>query len=150
MFPLTDLSLLFTALLIIAFLCFGLIVLVGMMICKRFVRHNCSESITRPILPTPLTSDNEAILANLVTKIDKNHEEDLKRSKGDRIERLMFGLYGFALAALGLTVSMLTMGEIIAAVVVGLMAMVFFFTGVNAYVHLKKYKDLNWHNFWGD
>ena len=36
MFPLTGLSILFTALLIIVFLCLGLIVLLGILICRRF------------------------------------------------------------------------------------------------------------------
>lgn len=69
MFPLTDLSILFTALLIIAAICLGLLVLLGMLISKRFNGSN------PPPNPQPVNPQNNAPqppnqLQDVIEKLD--------------------------------------------------------------------------------
>ena len=90
------------------------------------------------------------MLANLTAKIDNNHAEDVKRSKADRIEQIMLVLYGFALATTGLTLAVLSLHETIPTIISGIMAFGFWFLGLSAFRHLKKYKDTSWRNFWGE
>ena len=71
MFPLTDLSMLFTALLIIAFLCLGLVVLLGILICRRFNWNHppaAPTTNTTPIPQQPLPPDQfrEVILGTSI------------------------------------------------------------------------------------
>ena len=44
-------------------------------------------------------------IEELSNKIDKYHEEDIKRAKNERCENLSFISFGFALAATGLAVT---------------------------------------------
>ncbi len=151
MFPLTDLSILFTALLIILILCLGLILLVGLIISKRFKKHNCSVATQQPIQAIlPPTTNTEAMLVNIITKIDNNHAEDVKWAKGNRIEQIAFVLWSFALASLGLAVAAFTMQAYPATIGSSVAAIWFFLFGQAALVHLRKYKNIDWHNFWDD
>ena len=141
MFPLNDLSILFTALLIIAFAFLGLFVLFGLLICKSLNKNRCPPHQI-PVVPTP-PPDTEITLATLNQKIDTYHAEDIKRANKDRYERISFIAWGFALSTLGLAIAVLKTSVgvwVWVPIVVFMMATAFFIIGWIANDNAKKYK----------
>jgi hypothetical protein len=89
MFPLTDLSILFTALLIIALLCIGLIVLLGILICKK----SCRERNIPLNLP-PVENQAQATPSSQLTSAPS----DLENIKKEVILGTNIAIYGLAFA----------------------------------------------------
>jgi hypothetical protein len=75
MFPLTDLNVLFVTILVIAFICLGLLILLGITICKRFRENNPAIPPTPPT-PTPLpTPPQTNQLKDVIDKLDSAKKE---------------------------------------------------------------------------
>ena len=93
----------------------------------------------------------EERIAALEKKLDDYHEQDDKKSRGDRFENMSIILWGFALSAVGLALAVTppTTGEKLAGVIVsGVAAILFSVLAIIALFKLSKYRS--WRNFWGD
>jgi hypothetical protein len=138
MFPLTDLSILFTALLIIALVFLGGFILFGLLIYKRV----CKTNLTPPQLPTvpPLPPDIEITLAMLNQKIETYHVADIKRANKDRFERISYIAWGFTLSTGSLAIALLNRVAAWETVLVLIISICFFVIGWIANDRMKKYQ----------
>jgi membrane protein implicated in regulation of membrane protease activity len=76
MFPLTDLSILFIALLIVALLCLGLIVLMGMLICRMCKRNNrLQDTPIQATNPSPAPVQQQSVQPDISENIDNLRRE---------------------------------------------------------------------------
>ena len=102
----------------------------------------------------PEQAGNEQ-LATLINKIDEYHDEDTKRSLANRFETLMYVLWGFAIATVGLALAMISVtprtGWTLSATIVSIIGAIgFSILAVGATRKCKQYRLLDWKDFWGD
>ncbi len=142
---------------------FGLLRLVAMFIGKQMKYYSKQENdkltniANSPNVANPQTGDNEQVadliknIDALSKKIDDYHEQDLKKSQGDRFENLGLILFGLSLATLSLALSLiippLSSDRIAALIVSSITTIVFWILGAIAVGKVKKYR--RWSDFWG-
>ena len=115
--------------------------------------YSRQEPKTAPSEVNPEQGGNEQ-LAALIEKIEKYHEEDTNRAKGDRLENLMYVLWGFAFVAVSLALATFslphTFWSVFATTVSGIGAIGFSVLAYGALGKVKQYKTLSRKDFWGD
>jgi hypothetical protein len=121
MFPLSDLSILFMALLIIAMLSVGLLILLGICLHQR----SCSSAdhgpqITDDTANYEVKTDEETTLVDITRMLERYHEEDITRARRERDETISYVTWGFALASTGLAIARVNPLATIASTVVAL------------------------------
>jgi Tfp pilus assembly protein PilV len=140
------------AILLLGVISFGLLKLLSKSISNQR-NHSEQESKTTPTEVNPEQEGNEQ-LAVLIKKIEKYHEEDTNRAKGDRLENLMYVLWGFAFVAVSLALATFslphTFWSVFATTVSGIGAIGFFVLAYGALGKVKQYKTLSRKDFWGD
>ena len=141
------------AILLLGIISFGLLKLLSKSISNQR-NHPRQEPETTPSAVNPKQGGNEQ-LAALIKKIDEYHDKDTKRSLANRFETLMYVLWGFAIATVGLALAMISItprtGWILGATIVSIIGAVgFSILAAGATRKCKQYRSLDWKDFWGD
>lgn len=138
------------AILIVGATSFGLLKLLSKSIGNQR-NHLERESKTERSEVNPKPDGDEQLTA-LSDKIDKYHEEDTRKSKGNRIENQMYILYGLALATASVAIAMFGIPNISlwVRVIDAIIAFGFLGLGFWRLAALRKYKKCNWGDPWSD
>jgi len=138
------------AILILGVISFGLLKLLSQSISnQRNQPKQEPEMISNGVNPQP---DGDEQLATISHKIDEYHNQDTKRSKGNRIENQMYILFGLALATGSVAIAMLGIPNTSSIVVIIDVIIAFGFLGLGfwRFAILKKYKKCDWKDPWSD
>lgn len=138
------------AILLLGVISFGLLKLLSRSISNQ--RNESGQELkTTPsgVNPEP---DGDEQLAALINKIDEYHNQDTKRSKGNRIENQMYILWGLALTTGSVAIAMLGIPNtsLIVVIIDAIIAFGFLGLGFWAFARLRKYKKWNWRDPWSD
>lgn len=143
---------------LVAILILGVIVVGLLWLLSKSISNQRNQSRqepkTTPSEVNPNQEGNEQ-LATLIKKIDEYHDKDAKRSLANRFETLMYVLWAFAIATVGLALAMISItprsGWILGAMIVSIIGAVgFSILAVGATRKCKQYRPLDWKDFWGD
>ena len=143
----SDLLVLFSAVLILGVICIGLILLVAYVIRKQPTSPNNTVLSNQ----TP-TQEGNTDIAHVLKVIEDNHTLDAKAAKAYRIERITFTLFSFGVASAALAVSAwVGLHNVLATLVAGIIAVAFVLFGYSAQRHLRiHYRDVLGKGLWGD
>ena len=141
------------AILILGVISFGLLKLLSKSISNQR-NHSRQEPETTSSEVNPKQEGNEQ-LATLINKIDEYHDKDTKRSLANRFETLMYVLWGFAIATVGLALAMISItprtGWTLSATIVSIIGAVgFSILAVGATVKLSHYRKVDWRDPWSE
>jgi len=138
------------AILLLGIVSFGLLKLLSKTISnQRSQSRQEPETTPSGVNPQP---DGDEQLATISHKIDEYHNQDTKRSKGNRIENQMYILWGLALTTGSVAIAMLGIPNTswIVVIIDAIIAFCFLGLGFWAFARLRKYKKWNWRDPWSD